>query len=57
MVAEIQWKEDNHNCQLIEMQKEVESKQQQEKLACEELFNNLYAHVGPQVDAVEPLLV
>ncbi|KAL5124594.1 hypothetical protein HKD37_02G004967 [Glycine soja] len=30
------------------MQKEVESKQQQEKLECEELFNNLYAHVGPQ---------
>jgi len=41
----------------MDMQKEVEYKQQQEKLECEELFNNLHAHLGPQVDVIETLMV
>ena len=41
----------------MEMQKEAEAKQQQEKLAFEEFFNNLHAHLGPQIGVVEPLLV
>jgi len=57
MVAKLQRKQDKLNCQLMEMQKEVEAKQQQEKLESEELFNNLHAHLGPQVDDVEPLQV
>ena len=57
MTIELQRKQDKHNHQLTEMQKEVEAKQQQEKLESKELFNNLHAHLGPQVDAVEPPLV
>lgn len=40
----------------MQMQKEDDAKQQQEKLKYEELFNNLHAHLRPQVDAVEPPL-
>jgi len=47
MTIELQRKQDKHNHQLTEMQKEVEAKQQQEKLESKELFNNLHAHLGP----------
>lgn len=57
MVAKLQRKQDKLNCQLMEMQKEVEAKQQQEKLESEELFNNLHAHLEPQVNAIEPPLI
>lgn len=39
------------------MLKKVEAKQQQEKLKFEKLFNNLHAHLGPQVDVVKPPMV
>lgn len=41
----------------MEIQKVVEGKQQWEKLKSKELFNNLHAHLEPQVDVVEPPLV
>ena len=41
----------------MDIQKEVGVKQQQEKLKSKELFNNLDAHLRPQVDVVEPLMV
>jgi len=47
MIAKVKRKQDKLNCQLTEMQKEAEAKQQQEKLKFEELFNNLHAHLGP----------
>ncbi|KAH1209934.1 hypothetical protein GmHk_15G044331 [Glycine max] len=57
ITAELQRKQDKFNHQLMEMQKEAEAKQQQQKLAFEELFNNLHAHLGPQIDVFGPLLV
>lgn len=41
----------------MEMQKEAEEKQQQKMLESEELFDNIHAHLGPHVDAIEPLLI
>ena len=48
---------DKLNRQLIQMQKEVGAKQQEEKLEFGEFFKKLHVHLGPQVDVVEPLLV
>ena len=57
MAVELQRKQDKLNCQLMEMQKQAEAKQQQEKLEYEEPFNNLHPRIGPQVNVVEPPLI